>query len=51
MSIFESEAEEIYLGNLFLSDYYVVFDMTPFSERDEKYIQIGIGKQSKTNLI
>lgn len=33
----------IFIGNVFMHKYYVVFDMTPYDERDEDYIQIGIG--------
>jgi hypothetical protein len=32
------------LGNLIMQDYYVVFDMTPFDERNETFIYLGISK-------
>jgi hypothetical protein len=44
LSIFETPLNEIYLGNIFMANYYVVFDMTPKSERGEDYIQIGLAK-------
>lgn len=31
-----------YLGNLFMKKYYIVYDMTPYDERGENYIQVGI---------
>jgi hypothetical protein len=32
------------LGNIVLKKYYVILDMTPFSERFEDYIQVGISE-------
>ena len=31
--------------------YYVVYDMTPHTERGEKYIQVGIGLQNQKYLV
>jgi len=31
--------------------YYIVFDMTPFDERSEQYLQIGIAPRNPQNLI
>ena len=39
------------LGTLVIKDYYVVFDMTPYDERNENYIQIGIGKKNTDDVI
>ena len=33
-----------------MKEYYVVFDMTPKDERNEDYIQVGIGRQNDVNL-
>ena len=48
----ESEAAlpAIYLGNIFLEKYYMVFDMSPL-EKDLEYIQIGIGLRNKENQV
>jgi hypothetical protein len=37
-------AKTWYVGNIFMKEYYVVFDMTPKDERDQDYIQVGIGR-------
>jgi hypothetical protein len=33
------------MGNAIMDDYYAVFDVTPADERNENYIQFGIGKK------
>lgn len=33
-----SHQNKIYLGNIFMANYYVVFDMTPYDERGEDFI-------------
>ena len=33
-----------------MKDYYVVFDMTPKDERNENFVQVGIGRQNDVNL-
>ena len=38
------------VGNIFMQKYYLVYDMSPL-ENGHKYIQIGLGLQSKENLI
>lgn len=35
-----------YLGSIFMADYYFVLDMTPYDERGEDYIQIGIAERN-----
>lgn len=35
-----------YLGSIFFDDYYLVLDMTPLDERDQSYIQIGLGTRN-----
>jgi len=55
--IFKHEAEKyknvnynlILIGNIFMRNYYVVYDMSPL-EKKEDYIQIGIGVQNKKFL-
>jgi len=44
--VFMSDNDELtwYFGNMFMNNYYTVFDMTPFSERNENYMQIGFAK-------
>jgi len=51
--IFKSENTEKdvwYLGNLFMNNYYMVFDQTP-ADRGEDYLQIGFAKQTLHNLV
>ena len=49
--IADDDSKIWYFGNMFLNDYYVVFDMTPYTERGENYMQMGFGKQTKTSLV
>jgi hypothetical protein len=39
------------LGDVFLSEYYTVFDMTPMDEFGKDYIQIGIAKANPSDTI
>ena len=39
------------LGNIFLQNYYFVFDMTPQNENKLNYIQVGIAKRNQLNEI
>ena len=34
------------MGSIFTKKFYVVYDMTPYDERGEDYIQIGFGVQN-----
>ena len=34
-----------YLGNIFMKNYYVAFDMTPYTDNNYRYLQVGIGLQ------
>jgi hypothetical protein len=43
-------ANSWYVGNIFMKEYYVVYDMTPRDERNEDFIQVGIGRQNNVNL-
>ena len=38
----DSETNLVYVGNLFMQSYYMVFDMSPL-ETNHNYIQVGIG--------
>lgn len=40
-----------YFGNMFMNEYYTVFDMTPYNERGENFLQIGFAKQSKKDIV
>lgn len=53
LAVFRSKQEQKtwYAGNLFMRKYYVVFDMTPHTERKENYIQVGIGLQNSKYLV
>ena len=33
------------MGNAIMDDFYAVFDVTPADERNDDYIQFGIGKK------
>lgn len=41
----EIEQDTWHMGNALMSDYYAVFDLTPADERNENFIQFGIGKK------
>ena len=40
-----------YLGNIFMKNYYVSFDMSPYDEHGKDYIQIGFGVQSTADWV
>lgn len=40
-----------YLGNIFMRNYYVSFDMTPYDEHGKDYIQVGFGVQSTADWV
>lgn len=42
----DSDANMVYVGNLFLKKYYIVYDMSPL-EKDLEYIQVGIGLRNQ----
>ena len=42
--------DEWILGGTVFRNYYVVYDLTPHTERDENYLQIGLGKRIKSRL-
>jgi hypothetical protein len=45
LAVFKSQTQQIntwYLGNVFMRDYYVVYDMTPKDTRGDTFIQVGI---------
>lgn len=48
MSIFKSNddlpQDKWYLGNIFMKKYYMAFDMSPYEERNQNYLQVGIGE-------
>ena len=46
----DSDTDLVYIGNLFLKRYYVVYDMSPL-EHDAEYIQVGIGFRNEEALI
>lgn len=39
-----------YLGNLILGDYYLVFDMTPLTEHNRDFIQVGFAPMNPAGL-
>ena len=47
----DNDSKTWFFGNMFMNEYYTVFDMTPFSEKNQNYLQIGFGKQNKKDLI
>jgi hypothetical protein len=46
-----SRIESWFLGNVFMSEYYTVFDMSPLDEFDQDYIQVGIAKANPSDAI
>ena len=38
----KDDLDRVYVGNIFLKRYYLVFDMSPL-ENDDEYIHVGIG--------
>ena len=53
LGVFRSKRSQStwYVGNLVMRKYYVVYDMTPHTERKENYIQVGIGLQNQKYLV
>ena len=47
----EGNDTRIFLGDPFFRRNYVVYDMTPYDERNLDYIQIGIAPKNPQNLI
>lgn len=45
----EVELDTVFIGNTFMQDYYVVYDMSPLSTYKLDYIQIGIALQNTDN--
>jgi len=52
LPIFKAPTEngEWILGGTIFANYYVVYDLTPNTERGQNYLQIGIGQRIKTRL-
>mmetsp|Transcript_8602 Transcript_8602/g.14529 ORF Transcript_8602/g.14529 Transcript_8602/m.14529 type:complete len:242 (+) Transcript_8602:551-1276(+) len=50
-SAVKNSDNSLYLGDIFFNKFYVVFDMTPYDERNEKYIQIGLAEKNPINNI
>ena len=46
----KDDQDRVYVGNMFLKKYYIVFDMSPL-ENDEEYLHVGIGLRNKEALI
>uniref|UniRef100_A0A7S3IVK7 Peptidase A1 domain-containing protein n=1 Tax=Strombidium inclinatum TaxID=197538 RepID=A0A7S3IVK7_9SPIT len=40
-----------YIGEIWLKNYYTVFDQSPFDELGQSYLQIGVGPKNPVNLI
>ena len=43
----DSSQDNIYLGNIFLASYYVVYDATPADEHGWDFLQVGIAPQAE----
>ena len=46
-----SQSNGIILGNVVLQKYYTVFDATPYDERNQNFIQIGIANSATTDKV
>jgi len=46
-----SKIKSWFLGDVFMSEYYTVFDMTPHDEFGQDYIQVGIAKANPSDEI
>jgi len=46
-----SRIQSWFLGDVFMSEYYTVFDMTPHDEFGQDYIQVGIAKANPSDEI
>ena len=46
----DEDTNTIWVGNVFMQDYYVVYDMSQYDEEKQRgYLQVGLGKQAKMN--
>ena len=43
--------DTIYVGNMFLRNHYVFFDMSPIDERNDQYLLVGIGDRNPKDVI
>ena len=46
----ERDKNTVFIGNTFMQEYYVVYDMSTLDGQDLDYIQIGLAKQNTDNV-
>jgi hypothetical protein len=53
LPVFQSNYDDgtIYVGNLFMNYFYMVFDMSPYDEHNQNYITVSIAPINPTNIV
>jgi len=53
LPVFQSNYDDntIYVGNLFMNYFYMVFDMSPYDEHNQPYITVSVAPINPTNIV